>query len=165
MKPEIFMSARGKYKTRALAEKYIPEGYEIVEEPDGFYGVKITKGLPVCKRPLLERNQIIMSGIISDLERIELEPDEIKEDVMPIFSTLDIICPQCGSCHFETTDQYDPEKHVHSGMLRLKEPYASYGWMPPPPDPSAGSGSLECAECGALIAPEGKFRTRSQVSK
>lgn len=72
--------------------------------------------------------------------------------------TKDIICPLCGACHYETTDQYDPDKHAHPGMLRLKEPYVSYGWEPPPPDPSAGSGSIECRDCGGLIAPEGKFK-------
>jgi len=74
--------------------------------------------------------------------------------------SLDIICPQCGACHFETTNQYSSELHAHPGMLRLKEPFASYGWQPMPPDPSAGSGSIECADCGGLLAPEGKFKVR-----
>lgn len=112
---DIFLSSRGeKYRTRMLAERNIPAGYEIVEDPDGFYGVR-------------------------------------RE-------AQDVICPLCGACHYETTDQYDPERHAHPGMIRLKEPFAGWGWEPPPPDPSAGSGSIECRDCGGLIAPEGRFK-------
>lgn len=114
--PNLFMAARGKYKTRTLAEKNIPVGYDIVEDDEGFYGVK-------------------------------------RE-------TMDIICPLCGACHFETTEQFDPDKQAHPGMLRLKEPFAGWGWEPPPPDPSAGSGVLECRDCGGLLAPEGKLKLK-----
>lgn len=71
---------------------------------------------------------------------------------------LDIICPLCGACHFETTEMYEADRHAHPGMLRLKEPYVGYGWEPPPPDPSAGSGVLECRDCGGLLAPEGRLK-------
>lgn len=114
--PDIFMSVRGKYKTRTLAEKNIPDGYDIVENDDGFYGV---------------RREV-----------------------------LDIICPLCGACHFETTSQFNPDKVAHPGMLKLKDTYAGYGWEPPPPDPSAGYGILECRGCGGLLAPEGKFKVK-----
>ena len=119
MTQDIFLSSRGdKYRTRILAEKNLPDGYEIAgDEETGFYGVP----------------KAINSG-------------------------KDIICPLCGACHFETTEDFDIDKHVHPGMLRLKEPYLSYCWEPPPPDPSAGSGSLECRECGGLLAPEGRFK-------
>lgn len=119
MTPDIFLSSRGdKYRTRTLAEKNLPDGYEIAgDDETGFYGV----------------------------------PKDIN-------SGKDIVCPLCGACHFETTGDFNPDKHVHPGMLRLKEPYLSYGWEPPPPDPSAGSGALECRDCGGLLAPEGRFK-------
>ena len=68
---------------------------------------------------------------------------------------LKVICPLCGGSHYETTDQYSPDKHAHPGMLRMVEPYRSYGWQQPPQDPSAGSGCLECCECGSALAPNG----------
>ena len=119
MTQDIFLSSRGdKYRTRILAEKNLPDGYEISgDEETGFYGVP----------------KAINSG-------------------------KDIICPLCGACHFETTDEFDQDTHVHPGMLRLKEPYLSYGWEPPPPDKSAGSGALECRDCGGLLAPEGRLK-------
>jgi len=90
---------------------------------------------------------------------------EIKEDERGFYGVLkapcepvDVICPLCGGRHYETTDQYDPDKHAHPGMIRLKEKYANYGWEPAPPDPSAGSGSIECRQCGGLVAPEGRFK-------
>ena len=90
---------------------------------------------------------------------------DIKEDERGFYGvkkkSLDIICPLCAACHFETTATYEPDNHAHPGMLQLKEPYMSYGWEPPPPDPSAGSGVLECRECGGLLAPEGKFKVRT----
>ncbi len=124
MTPDIFLSSRGdKYRTRTLADKNLPDGYEIAgDDQTGFYGVP------------------------KDANDIDTDTGK------------NIICPLCGACHFETTDDFDPDKHVHPGMLRLKEPYLSYGWEPPPPDPSAGSGALECRDCGGLLAPEGRFK-------
>ena len=130
MTQDIFLSSRGeKYRTRTIAEKNLPEGYEIaVDDETGFYGVP-------------------------------KETEEAQDtDDIETYTGKDIICPLCGACHFETTEDFDPDKHVHPGMLRLKEPYLSYGWEQPPPDPSAGSGSLECRECGGLLAPEGLFK-------
>ena len=90
---------------------------------------------------------------------------DIAEDDKGFFGVkqeaLDIICPLCAACHFETTAMYEPDRHAHPGMLQLKEPYMSYGWEPPPPDPSAGSGVLECRDCGGLLAPEGNFKVRT----
>ena len=130
MTQNIFLSSRGdKYRTRILAEKNLPDGYEIAgDDETGFYGVP------------------------KETEETK-DTDDIETD-----TGKDILCPLCGSCHFETTDDFDPDKHVHPGMLRLKEPYLSYGWEPPPPDKSAGSGALECRDCGGLLAPEGRFK-------
>ncbi len=121
MTQDVFLSTRGeKYRTRTLAGKSLPDGYEIAgDEETGFYGVP----------------KAINSG-------------------------KDIICPLCGACHFETTGDFNPDKHAHPGMLRLKEPFAGWGWEPPPPDPSAGSGALECRGCGGLLAPNGRLKLR-----
>ena len=112
---DIFLSARNeKYKTRALAEKNIPKEYEIIEDAEGFYGVRKTgqSGLPV-------------------------------------------LCPYCRESHFKTTDQYNPDETAHPGMIKMIEPYLSYGWQQPPQDPTAGYGVLECCECGSPLAPDG----------
>jgi hypothetical protein len=68
---------------------------------------------------------------------------------------LKVLCPSCGESHFETTGQYRANKHAHPGMIKMVEPYLSWGWQQPPQDPSAGSGCLECCECGAALAPNG----------
>ena len=68
-----------------------------------------------------------------------------------------VYCPNCGGNFHVTTEQFRPRGHAHPGMIRLIEPYLSWGWSPPPPDPSAGYGSLECPDCGAAMAPDGKL--------
>lgn len=111
---ETHLTARGeKYKTRQAAEKNLPPGFRIVEDEEGFYGVK---------------------------------------------DTQDVICPQCGQSFHHTTEAYDPDKVAAPDMLKLKQPYAGWGWEPPPPDASAGYGCLVCPECGGALAPSGKLR-------
>lgn len=75
---------------------------------------------------------------------------------------MDVVCPACGRSFHETTKNFDPDKNANPRMLDLKEPYLSRGWDPPPPDPSAGYGSLECPGCGALLAPSGKLTIREK---
>lgn len=73
-------------------------------------------------------------------------------------NNMDVLCPQCGQCHHHTTDAFDPDRTASPDMLKLKEPYATWGWEPPPPDASAGYGCLVCPECGGALAPSGKLR-------
>jgi len=73
-------------------------------------------------------------------------------------ANLPVACPNCGHIHLETTGQYTPNQPAHPGMVRLVEPYAGYGWTAPPPDITAGFGCLECCNCGAAMAPNGKLK-------
>ena len=73
-----------------------------------------------------------------------------------------VVCRYCGGSHYETTDQYNANHTAHPGMIRMVEPYRSYGWQEPPQDPTAGYGVLECCECGSPLAPEGYLTTRDQ---
>jgi len=76
---------------------------------------------------------------------------------------LDVICPGCGECYHETTKSFKSGIDANAGMIRLKEPWKSYGWTEPPPDPTAGYGFLECPQCGAQLAPSGHLMVRKQV--
>lgn len=69
-----------------------------------------------------------------------------------------IKCPVCGTVQYETTAKYDPDKPANPGMLTMIEPYRGWGWEGPPMDNAAGFGSIECGECGSLLAPEGRFK-------
>lgn len=64
-------------------------------------------------------------------------------------------CPSCETRQFEVTKAYDPKKMAHPGMVQMIEPYLSWGWEGPPPDPSAGYGVMECGQCGSALAPHG----------
>jgi hypothetical protein len=77
-------------------------------------------------------------------------------------SKLKVVCPNCGESYHETTNAYRKTKIAHPGMLRLVEPYLSWGWETPPPDPSAGYGALTCPGCGAALAPSGKLKVEGR---
>ena len=69
-----------------------------------------------------------------------------------------VYCPNCGLVQYETTEQYRADIAAHPGMIKMLEPYLSWGWTQPPQDDSAGYGVLECGECGAPLAPNGKLK-------
>ena len=66
-------------------------------------------------------------------------------------------CPMCGLRQYECTGRYDPDKPAHPGMIRMRDPWDKWGWEHPPKDDSAGFGCLECGECGAPLAPNGRL--------
>jgi len=74
-------------------------------------------------------------------------------------TTLHVKCPNCGGIYHRITKSYRARRSANPGMLELLPKYAAYGWTPPPPDPSAGYGCLECPSCGAALAPSGKLKT------
>ena len=74
------------------------------------------------------------------------------------FEPQNVVCPNCGFVQYETTEQYDDSVSAHPGMIKMIEPYASWGWEQPPMDVSAGYGCLECGECGSQLAPNGKLK-------
>ena len=77
---------------------------------------------------------------------------------------LDVICPGCGESYHETTKSFNPDIEANAGMIRLKEPWKSWGWTEPPPDPTAGYGLLECPGCEAQLAPSGHLKVKEQDS-
>ena len=60
----------------------------------------------------------------------------------------DVKCDNCGGIFHETTDKYTPAVPAKGYMLRLKEPYRSYGWDSFPENEDFGYASLECPQCG-----------------
>lgn len=60
----------------------------------------------------------------------------------------DVICPGCKSRYHETTDRYDADKVPNGSMLRLKEPWRSWGWSSFPELDSSVLADLECPGCG-----------------
>jgi len=68
-----------------------------------------------------------------------------------------VICYECGENHYQTTGMYHPDTPAHPGMIKMIEPYLSWGWEQPPTDATAGPGVLECASCGAALAPSGRL--------
>lgn len=60
----------------------------------------------------------------------------------------DVVCRSCGDKYHETTEKYDPNTPTRATMLKLKEPWAGYGWEDFPQDDSVGYDSLACPGCG-----------------
>ena len=82
---------------------------------------------------------------------------------------MDVICPVCKHIHHETTDKYDPSVPCRGDMIRLKEPWKSYGWAmfgdgPSAIPPSIGERAsinysmMECPWCCNMRAPKGKLK-------
>jgi len=73
---------------------------------------------------------------------------------------MKVRCPSCGVVHHETTSKYRATKPAHGGMIRLIEPWASWGWG----KFGARDGGeeipwseMECPTCAAPLAPDGKL--------
>lgn len=99
-------------------------------------------------------------GFYGQLIKKEEETEEVKD-----FEVKEVHCPFCDACNFETTQDYDPKKPAHPGMIEMIEPYKSYGWQQPPQDTTAGYGVIECCECGSPLAPEGYFKVKAKKGK
>lgn len=142
------------FKNKAAAttaiRKHGLDGYEAFEVKPGVW-VGRKKNIPGATDP--------WANFLSDAERADLEPDEIKE-TEPDYSGLDVVCPGCGlRCH-ETTDQYNPYTFANAAMLQLKEPWKGWGWDELTKDPYSGYGCLVCPDCGTALAPSGKLRVK-----
>lgn len=60
-----------------------------------------------------------------------------------------ITCQQCYQSSHEVTDKYDPSVPVDGTMVRLSEPYRSWGWeMFNEDDPGVKEGDMMCGFCG-----------------
>ena len=67
-------------------------------------------------------------------------------------------CPSCGQVHHALTDDFDPGKPPHSGMIKLLPIYEELGWERPPTDITLGYGVLRCCGCEAPLAPSGRLK-------
>lgn len=60
-----------------------------------------------------------------------------------------VICTQCYQSTHELTDKYDPKVPVNGTMIRLSEPFRSYGWETHnEEDLGVGEGDILCGHCG-----------------
>ena len=75
-----------------------------------------------------------------------------------------IKCPNCGRVSHKTTTKYRKVLDARPDMPELLPKLAALGWNGPPPDKSAGYGSIVCPSCDCLLAPSGKF-TVVQLTK
>lgn len=70
---------------------------------------------------------------------------------MMVESGIGIKCANCSEVFYETTEHFDESVPVTGRMIRMKEPFASYGWEHTTLDDSAIGGQLECPECGSMM--------------
>ena len=64
----------------------------------------------------------------------------------------DVQCENCRGVFHETTARFRRGVPAKGYMLRLKEPYRSYGWDSFPETEDFGYASLECPGCGVPYA-------------
>lgn len=74
--------------------------------------------------------------------------------------TKEVICPSCGGAYFALTENYNPDINANPAMIDMKPQYKEWGWPDLPKDASLGYGILECPECGAALAPNGKLKVK-----
>jgi len=102
------------------------------------------------------------SGAVNAIRIGKLEGDPIEIEggwgIAGISRNRDVICPGCGGIYHETTEKFNPDTDVNPSMLKLKKKYRDWGWQDVPPDATCGFGCIECPECGAMMAPDGKLR-------
>lgn len=79
-----------------------------------------------------------------------------------------IKCPSCCQCYHETTDKFNPDIRPDGSMVRLKEPWRSWGWSPFG-DSEDGreirfaetsatlASDMNCPGCGSPLAPSGRL--------
>jgi hypothetical protein len=93
-------------------------------------------------------------------EAIEVAPGEWVGRPRSLGAGVPVLCPSCGQARFQTTPLFNISLPANPTQITLMEPFASYGWDQPVPDPSAGFGCLLCPECEAPLAPEGKLKLK-----
>lgn len=60
-----------------------------------------------------------------------------------------VICTQCYQSTHELTDRYDANKPMNGTMIRLSEPFRSWGWEThAEEDEGVGEGDILCGYCG-----------------
>jgi len=63
---------------------------------------------------------------------------------------IDILCPQCGESHYQTTAKFDYNAFLSAEMIEMKPRYANEGWGNAF---SAGDAldAISCPECGSPL--------------
>ena len=63
-----------------------------------------------------------------------------------------VICPQCFQSSHELTENYDKTKPINGTMVKLSEPYRSYGWETHAEDDlGISEGDILCGHCGEQL--------------
>lgn len=74
-----------------------------------------------------------------------------------------VICPFCFQSSHELTDKYDPTIPVNGTMIRLSEPYRSWGWETHGEDDTGQKeGDILCGHCGGQLVRENVVVTEEQ---
>lgn len=76
-------------------------------------------------------------------------------------------CPNCGKCHHETTDKFDPNVRPNGSMVRLLDPWRKWGWTPfggqdgrdiaYAESAATLASDMFCPGCGSPLAPGGRL--------
>lgn len=77
-------------------------------------------------------------------------------DSEPRGAGLRVKCPNCGRICFVTTNQYDPDRTPHGGMVDLKHECASWGldWLTKPVTVAA---AMTCPKCDVSLVRKGRL--------
>jgi hypothetical protein len=70
----------------------------------------------------------------------------------------DVICPNCGGRHHETTAEYKPGVITTGKMLRLKQFYRENGWDSFPEQEHIQFGDIFCPGCDGLYSDTGRVQ-------
>ena len=71
-----------------------------------------------------------------------------------------VICPQCFQSTHELTEEYDKDKPINGTMVRMSEPYRSWGWEGHAEDDiGTGEGDIQCGHCGEQLIKDGVIIT------
>ena len=84
---------------------------------------------------------------------------------------LEVVCPNCGKCFHETSDEFDPYVNAHGGMVRLKDPWRKWMWSSFGDDGRAPKDAerkdttrypmMTCPQCCGAMAAKGKMKIRN----
>jgi hypothetical protein len=79
---------------------------------------------------------------------------------------MKVQCPNCKKICHETTESYDPAIRPNGAMVRLLDPWKTWGWGKFGDHRNGGAeviaSDMECPCCEAPLAPSGRLRVVSE---